>query len=341
MRYMPITIFFLGSFQHYSAIILAALLQHPQLKVTAVITTPPAPMGKAKTLTANPVQQLAEQHHLSVFTPSDLNDQALAQLPPPPDLLVTAGYGKLLPLTWLQYPRHSAINIHFSLLPKYRGANPAEWALLRGETHSGVTVMEMSPQFDTGGLIAQLTTTLTPTDTRVSVYQRLYELAASHISEILPSYLETKLPPQPQPPSPTPYARRLYRADGQIQWSGLAQVMTGQSVELTEFSPFLQEILRWQLEQTDTPTDSTTKSATLTAPPTKVTWAIAALILERASRALAEFPTLWTVVPTKKGPKRMKIIKCNVDKNKELVLEQVQVEGYQPASWANMKTLIS
>jgi methionyl-tRNA formyltransferase len=334
---MTPTVVFFGSFQTYSQLILDQLLASSLVKVVAVVTTPPTPMGKAKVLTKNPVHILAETAELPTFTPSTLDDAALHSILNSHDHIdyfVTAGYGKLLPAEWLSAPKFASLNLHFSLLPKYRGANPAEWAILLGETETGVTLIEMSPEFDTGTMVAQAASTIEASDTRETVYQKLYELGGQVLPTMLATYhsfrtgepsdssstnpdvaslISYTLPPIAQPESPTPYAKRLHREDGFVAWETVMTVMRGETV-----SPeVLSESLQTMCQNLDQP--------------------VTASFLERATRALRGFPGLWTLIPTAKGEKRMKILASSLEAGNRLILDQVQIEGQGPAHWNQVK----
>lgn len=330
-----IKITFLGSFQHYSAIVLNALTQSQNITVSSVVTTPPHLQGRHKVLTPNPVHALAEEKDIPVITPAELNTEALSELETfgHTDLFITAGYGKLLPNSWLEWPKLAALNLHFSLLPKFRGANPAEWALLMGDLESGVSVIEMSPEFDTGHVLAQAATLLAPEDTRETVYEKLYNLGGELLPAAIQKYVAWKgaenddivvdshnpafsfiLPPVAQTTSPTPYAKRLGREDGFLSWESLQKLNTGEKIALKSVSATLLPSLNGAQE-------------------------ITAAFVERMSRALAGFPSLWTEIPTVKGSKKMKILSCTV-LNSALVLEKVHIEGQQPAVWNQVKNQV-
>lgn len=323
-----IPILFLGSFLEYSATVLAALHRSPTLKVVGVITTPAMPAGRKQIAKKTEVQELAEKLGIPVATPHQLNSETLAQttqelgLQTPPPIMITAGYGKLLPAEWLAYPTLSALNLHFSLLPAYRGANPAEWALLRNETETGVTVITMSAQFDTGAIVAKASLAISPADTRQTLYQRLYTLGGELLPTVISYFVARKITPQPQPTnSPTPYAKRFNRDDGFVAWEGITAAMAGQPVKSTWLAPLLATALGVTTTQPGQASD-----------------------LARAARALEAFPGLWTVLPTAKGPTRMKLlqleVKSNSNKNNCLELVRVQIAGQQPAAWNQVKTIL-
>lgn len=314
------TLLFCGSFVHYSVQVLAGLVADQRVKVLGVVTTPPQPKGRKKLLTPTPVQLWAETHDLPVLTPQVLDSTSLkrcqAQLGVP-DFLITAGYGKLLPPSWLHFPSRAALNLHFSLLPAFRGANPAEWALAMGETETGITLIEMSPEFDTGALLTQATLPITSHDTRITVYEKLYRLGGQKLSSWILDYAAGRLKPEPQPASsPTPYAKRLTRSDGFLPWKLLEAVITGQTFNPDLLSPSLQKMLQ---ASGQTP---------------------GAVFVEKLNRALAGFPSLWTEVNTNKGMLRMKILECTVIGTR-LQLSTVHLAGEaRPVAWEKVKPTI-
>lgn len=327
-----ITVVFFGSFQNYSALVLQGLLNSKALEIAGVVTTP-AFINSTKNEVKNPVQELAEFKGLPVFTPDVLNADSLAEIEAKvgkTELIVTAGYGKLLPETWLSWPSLAALNLHFSLLPKYRGANPAEWAILCGESQTGVTLIEMSPEFDTGKIVAAAAAPILSTDTREAVYQKLYTLGG----EVLPAMLEAyvafaangtapksdgkitySLPPTAQPESSTPYAGRFTRDDGFIDWTAISAAIDGESSEPEMASSKLQSVLSFSNQKLDS------------------------IFIERAIRALKGFPGAWTKIPTAKGEKRMKLLSAQAP-NGRLDLDQVQIEGKPVTRWAESKNIV-
>lgn len=327
-RTTPSLVFF-GSFLKYSAVILEDLATSDVVRVQAVVTTPPHPDSRSKKLIPTPVHAKAQHLGLPVLTPTTLDSESLSKLSDTisnaPDYLVTAGYGKLLPQEWLAFSSTAALNLHFSLLPSYRGANPAEWALLLGETTTGVTLIEMSEIFDTGAMLAQHQMKIKPVDTRESVYESLYQLGAETLANDISRYHLGKLSVQPQPThSPTPHAQRFTRNDGFVHWELIKNCMDGQTHQPSKDNPGLSPLLfkayqAW-LQKDGVQHDMTSQM----------------VFLERATRALQGFPSLWTLVETSKGQKRMKIMEVQIA-NQRLQLATVQVEGQQPAFWNQVK----
>src|SRR3990172_644394 len=168
----PTRVIFFGSFQTYSVQVLSALTEH--FRVVAVVTTPAKPQGRHLTVVPTPVEVFARRHTIPVFALDQL--EALPKTMPKTDFFVVAGYGKRIPASWLTFPFIMAINVHQSLLPDYRGTFPAEWAILRGEKETGITLIKMSPAFDTGDILVQKSLPVAPDDTRLTLYKKLYDL---------------------------------------------------------------------------------------------------------------------------------------------------------------------
>jgi methionyl-tRNA formyltransferase len=159
------------------------------------------------TLTETPVSTFAKSKGIPLL---EFESLPLAR----PDFLVVAGFGKKITNDWLSLPKKLAINMHPSLLPQYRGAFPAEWAILRGENKTGVTLLKMTESIDQGDILAQKEITIAPEDTRETLYDKLYRLGAHLVIDELRDPHE----PQPQPKGTYFYARRLTREDGFVPW---------------------------------------------------------------------------------------------------------------------------
>lgn len=212
-----INLVFFGSFQNYSVSVLDMLFHHPSFNILGVVTTPPAPSGRHLVLTPNPIQTYCVQNTIPVFPIVDLSHIPTSL--PRPDFLVVAGYGKLIPDIWLNFPQIAPLNLHQSLLPKYPGRFPAEWAILNGETNTGVTLIKMSAKFDQGEIYSQAKVPISDTDTRETLYAKLYRTGADLIIQSLPKIATGELKSYPQPPSKHFYARQLTRNDGFLPWT--------------------------------------------------------------------------------------------------------------------------
>lgn len=220
----PLSIVFFGSFQRYSVVVLEKLTNH--FDVLAVITTAPKPAGRHMTLTPTAVAIYARENGLPVYELADL-----ATIPniPRPDYIVVAGYREKLPPIWLSFPKIIAVNMHPSLLPDYRGAFPGEWVILHGETKTGVTILSMSEAFDRGGILSQKEVAITATETRDSLYEKLFSVGADLLVKTLSKKLD---PPKPQPPGEYFYARKLTREDGFVPWELFSKQIESHADEL-------------------------------------------------------------------------------------------------------------
>ncbi|MDO4622088.1 MAG: methionyl-tRNA formyltransferase [Eubacteriales bacterium] len=192
-------------------------------EVCAVITQPDKPVGRKQELVPTPVKACAQEAGIPVYQPQKLrnNPEILDTLKElDPEVIVVAAYGKIIPSEILQLPKYGCLNIHASLLPKYRGAAPIQWAVIDGEEKSGVTIMQMDDGLDTGDMLAVREVVLTAEETGGSLFDRLAEAGAELIVEILPELGKGTLTAVPQPAeSTTAYARMITKADGRIDWS--------------------------------------------------------------------------------------------------------------------------
>lgn len=231
---MKINVIFFGSFQTYSVQVLKILAKH--FNVTSVFTTPPKPAGRHMIATPTPVQQCAGHLATRVYAL-----ESLSNIPTEikkPDFLIVAGYGKLIPTAWLHFPKIMAINMHPSLLPEYRGAFPAEWAILRGEKKTGVSLVKMSEEFDKGDILAQTEYTILPNDTRETIYERLYDLGATLLLDYIPKIASGIITIKPQPQGDYFYARRITREDGFVSWVNFIKNETELDIKYRALAPW-------------------------------------------------------------------------------------------------------
>lgn len=190
-----------------------------------VITQPDRPTGRRLRLQPTPVRRVAEQHALPVWTPEKVRrreflEQARAIAP---DLIVVAAFGQILPESLLKMPSSGwAINVHASLLPKYRGAAPIQHAILNGETETGITIMQMEPTLDTGPVLSQRTCPILPDDDAGILEAKLAELGAELLVETIRGLEADAVQPQPQDHSLATYAPPIKREDSFIRWSETA-----------------------------------------------------------------------------------------------------------------------
>jgi methionyl-tRNA formyltransferase len=229
-------IVFMGTAELSSAS-LAALARDPQFQIIAVVTQPDRPKGRELKLQRSPVKALARKLNLPVLQPAKARDEKfiseLRRLAP--DLIVVAAYGQILPQSILDLPKHGCLNVHTSLLPKYRGAAPIQWAIANGETETGVTIMKVDLELDAGPIIAQQRTPILPDDDSATLHDRLARLGAELLVQIIPGYVAGKIQPRPQPAEGVSLAPKIKKEDGRIDWNLPAQAIYNR---LRAFTPW-------------------------------------------------------------------------------------------------------
>jgi methionyl-tRNA formyltransferase len=190
-------------------------------QVAGVVTQPDRPAGRGRGVRHSAVKRAALELGLPTFQPRSLRtDEAMAQLASwEPDVIVVAAFGQLLAQDVLDLPPFGCLNVHASLLPRWRGAAPVAAAILAGDDVTGVTIMQLDAGLDTGPLLAQRETPIRPDDTRATLSGRLSYLGAQLLAETLPAYLAGELQPQPQAESEATLADRLRKEDGELDWS--------------------------------------------------------------------------------------------------------------------------
>ncbi len=213
----------------FSVASLAALLDSEH-QVVAVYTQPDRPAGRGRKLTASPVKSLALEHELPVYQPKSLKGEAeqaeLASLQA--DLMVVVAYGLLLPKAVLEAPRLGCVNVHASLLPRWRGAAPIQRAILAGDTESGVTIMQMDEGLDTGGMLLPRSCPIGPEDTATELHDRLSLLGAEALRDALPGIFDGTLLPEAQDDSLATYAKKLEKSEARLDWHQSAELLDRQ-----------------------------------------------------------------------------------------------------------------
>jgi methionyl-tRNA formyltransferase len=223
----PLRIVFMGT-PELAAESLRALLASPAFQIVAVATQQDQPKGRGLKLQASPVKQIALDKGLPVFQPDRVrgNDGFLRELTLlRPDLIVVAAYGQILPKNLLELPPHGCLNVHTSLLPKYRGAAPIQWAILSGDSETGITLMKIDAGLDTGPIVAQARTPIDPDDNSQTLHARLAQLGARLLVETLPAYAAGAIQPRPQPADGVCLAPKIRKQDGRIDWNQPARAV--------------------------------------------------------------------------------------------------------------------
>ncbi len=189
-----------------------------------VVTSPDAPQGRGLALTPSPTKSLALAHNLPLLTPPALDADAIAAIRACGcDYAIVVAYGKIFPEELITAFPLGVLNVHYSLLPKYRGATPLEAALLAGERETGVTVQKMVKELDAGDIIAQAALDITPEETARELRPRLILLGANLLADTLPAYLSGTITPAPQNPANVSHARKLKKEDGLLSLGAPAE----------------------------------------------------------------------------------------------------------------------
>ncbi|MBN1487127.1 MAG: methionyl-tRNA formyltransferase [Anaerolineae bacterium] len=213
--------------------------------VVGVVTQPDRPAGRGRQLVASPVKKLALADGIPVYQPQKLrrvdaieNIRAWA-----PDLIVVAAYGQIIPEAILSLPRYGVLNIHPSLLPRWRGASPVQSTILAGDSVTGVTIMLLDEGLDTGPIISQQEVVIMPGETAGELEDRLAEIGADLLLETLPDYLSGKLKPQPQSNAEVTICRRITKDAAEITWTDPAKDLEN---KVRAFAPKPGAYTTWQ-----------------------------------------------------------------------------------------------
>ncbi len=298
-----------------SVIVLEKLSAYNDSKIVAVVTQPPRPTGRHPKFMATPVETWARKNNIPVLSFSSQkekpwlfeDEQTVIDTIQPfkADLLVSASYGQKIPSPTIQSARFGGLNVHPSLLPRWRGADPVPWAILSGDQQTGVTIVTLAEKFDEGKIIAQKKLPIFPNDTTVILYPKLFTLGAELLIDMLSDYTNGKNKGKPQVSSQTtpgveqlrtsgktPYARRLTREDGFEPWETIQKTIT------------------------------TGKDADR---------------IDRKFRAFDPWPGLWTTLKINNEQKRLKILRLHLHEDK-LLIDGVQLEGKNPISFSQFSS---
>jgi methionyl-tRNA formyltransferase len=329
-----INIIFFGSTTD-SIIVLEKLLQiairNSQFVISYIVTQPPKPVGRKQIITPTPVELWAKKHAIPVLTfptsaekpwqfqNEDTVTNTLSTFKP--TLLISACYGVKIPFALIKQCDYGGLNIHPSLLPRFRGAYPVPWTILSGDAQTGVTIVTLSERFDQGRIIAQKKQRVGESETSEILRKELFILGADLLVKTFPDYISGKNKGVPQKAADTTYARKLTRDDGYIPWNVLQQAMEGttttqqcSNVTIVEYLKKMKIFLQ--------------KDCTV------CVWIL------RMMRALSPWPGVWTLLrplDSARGfggqalneEKRLKILAAH-EENGKLVIDTVQVEGGKP-----------
>lgn len=232
----PLRIIFIGTAELACAS-LDALNKWVECEVVAVVTQPDKPKGRDLKLQPSPVKKLALELNLPVLQPEKARapDFVAALRGLTPDLIVVVAYGQILPQAVLDLPQLGCLNVHTSLLPKYRGAAPIQWAILDDQRQTGVTIMKMDAGLDTGDILTQSVTPIHPTDDAQTLHNRLALIGAELLIETIPNFAAGTIVAQKQPIEGSSYARKISKDDGKLNWSEPARKLWNQ---IRAFTPW-------------------------------------------------------------------------------------------------------
>lgn len=297
-------IVYLGS-PDFSAYLLEKLCQLP-VNITGVITQKDKPVGRKKTLTPTPVKKTAQNLKLEVFEFGGWTEE-IKEILKTSDLAILYSFSEIIPKEILSLPKYSFLNIHPSLLPKYRGASPIVYPLALGEEILGVSIIQMTEKLDAGPIIFQAQTKISKEESKEDIYFKLTEIAFQGLKNILAGDFRN-LKSIPQDETKATYTRKLTKEDGFISWKGITEYKNG-TLDKYYFPKFIKEYLeKYQPEllKKDYKID-----------------------LYNLYRALSPWPGLWTKLKIAGKEKRLKIIKVS----KQNKILKVQLEGKNPVDF--------
>lgn len=216
---MSLKIIFAGT-PSFASDILEHLLKSKH-QVQAVLTQPDRPKGRGQSMVESPVKALAKAHGLPTYQVPNLKDPSFDEVLKSyaPDLMIVVAFGLIIPKRILGLPRLGCINVHASLLPRWRGASPIQQAILAGDTNTGITIMQMDPGLDTGDILKTSACPIEPTDTSQSLQNKLVPIAVKVLLETLEDFENQNISPIKQDDNQSCYAPKILKQDGKIDWN--------------------------------------------------------------------------------------------------------------------------
>lgn len=200
-------------------------------QIAAVVTQPDRPVGRGLKLAESPAKQLAKKYHVPIEQPEKIknNEPFIDKIRAyAPDLIVVVAYGKILPKELLEIPKHGVINVHASLLPKYRGAGPIQWAILNGEKETGITIMQVIEELDAGDILLQKKIPVAPDDTTLSLGEKLFDLGAELLVDAVGKIKKGTITKTPQNDREATQAPLLMKEIGEIDFRKTAKEVHNQ-----------------------------------------------------------------------------------------------------------------
>lgn len=328
---------------HHTRLI-AEALQTASLQIVGCITPQPRLVGRKQILTPNPLHAWADQHHVPVVLIDKKIERNLETTMhqqfgqtdttlPFCDILLVVDFGYYVPSWLLQKARTAPLNIHPSLLPRWRGSSPGQFAVLYGDNPSAVSLITVAKQMDQGAIWYQQKFEVNPDWDVAAYYQHAFTLMAADLPEVITEISQGSRTATEQPPeSPTPIARKINKVDCFIPWSVVQFVQTIETTIIDQAQTDLRSYCATPA-RSDTITEPPLVAQLLLDQPIKE-WPI---WVNRAVHAFNPWPKIWTLAPTVRGHQRLLIHQAHLAQNR-LVLDLVQLEGQQPATFQQIKT---
>ncbi len=259
----PLRIIFMGTAE-IACPVLKELAAHHDFQIAAVVSQPDRPKGRKLTVQPSPVKTTALDLDLPILQPNRCREESfLAELKNlKPDLIAVMAYGQILPSAILELPPLGCMNVHTSLLPKYRGAAPIQWAIWNGDSETGVTITRMDAGLDTGDILSAEKIPITATDTAQTIHDRLGMIGADLLVKTIHGFANGEIIPTPQTSEGVTLARKITREDGRLDWSKTAHHLGCQVRALTPWPGTFSEwvcgdttthIKIWTAEPTEAP----------------------------------------------------------------------------------------
>jgi len=198
---------------------LQSILQNPADQIVGIISQPDRPAGRKRILTPSPLKAYAQKQNLTVLTPEKISEVTEQLTTLKPDLIVVVAYGQYIPSCIINLAPHKAINLHPSLLPKYRGAAPIQWAIANGDTQTGVSIIYVDKKMDAGDILNQTTHPIHPNDTSATLHKTLAQLGATLLQKTINDIRNNTLTPLPQNENEVVEITKLTKQDGKIDWT--------------------------------------------------------------------------------------------------------------------------
>ena len=208
----------------FSRTVLQGLIDSQAYEIMAVVTQPDRPVGRKRVITPSPVKELAQAYGIPVLQPEKLagSDQAKTIIEMKPDLIITAAFGQFLPKSILNAPKYGAINVHASLLPKYRGGAPIHYAIWKGEKETGISLIYMTPKMDAGNILAQASLPILDRDDVADVFAKMADLGRDLLLKTLPSVFAGTNQAWPQNEAEATFSPNISKEEEEIQWNQTA-----------------------------------------------------------------------------------------------------------------------